>query len=378
MSNRPRRILVVLGTRPEVIKLAPLIRELRSRSSTFEVRVCATGQHRQLLDTALAGFGLVPDIDLQLMREAQSPADLLARAIAELAPVIERTEPDAVIVQGDTTSAFAGALASYYARVPLAHVEAGLRSGDPLAPFPEEQHRRMIDQLSRWLFAPTETARHNLLREGHAHEWIWVTGNTGVDALRWMQRLANDPAAIGRFEAMLRARGLDGEASGRKLVVATLHRREQLAGPLTDICAALATLANSPGIDVVLPVHPNPEIRAVLEQVLADTRVHRLPALDPVDFIALIQRAALIITDSGGVQEEAATLGVPALIVRSRSDRPESVAKAGSRVVGHDAATIIAAAFGVIDGPPSRAGSEVFGDGRSAVRIADVLALTDA
>ena len=311
------KVSVVVGTRPEAIKLAPLIRELGSRGRSFRVHVCATGQHRELLDDALRTFDLVPDVDLALMRPAQHPADLLARTITALEPVITDLRPDIVVVQGDTTSTFAGALAAYYARVPVAHVEAGLRSGDPLAPFPEEQHRRMVDQLAHWLFAPTEGARQNLLHEGHAAGRIHVTGNTGIDALRWLERRSDEPAVQAELDEFLRQQGV-GDS---RLVLATVHRREQIDGPLLEICEGLAALAATSGVSVLMPIHPNPEIRAAVDAALATSAVRRIPALDPLRFVALQRRAALVITDSGGVQEEAATLGVPALIVRTRSDR---------------------------------------------------------
>jgi len=387
----PRRVLCVLGTRPEVIKLAPLIAELRARAHSFELHVCTTGQHRELLEHALAAFGQVPDSNLDLMEPGQTPAALLAKIIEALTPLIARTRPELVIVQGDTTTAFAGALAAYYAQIPVAHVEAGLRSGDPLAPFPEEQHRRMIDQLAHWLFAPTETARRNLLREGHAPERIHVTGNTGIDALRWLERRAAEPEVEAQLDALLDSvEGLERElpeaagASGRssvpkrKLVLATVHRREQIDGPLEQICEGLASIAALRGVDVLMPIHPNPAIRAGIDAALADSGVHRIPALEPLRFVGLLRRATLVITDSGGVQEEAASLGIPALIVRARSDRPESVEAGTSRVVGHDPGSIFSAATRILDrpgSPPLLAASEVFGDGRAAVRIADVLAI---
>ncbi|NVB40370.1 UDP-N-acetylglucosamine 2-epimerase (non-hydrolyzing) [Pseudenhygromyxa sp. WMMC2535] len=386
MPTSPRKVLCVLGTRPEAIKLAPLVRELAARRSSFQVRLCATGQHRELLDDALRAFGLVPDCDLDLMRPGQDPAALLARTITALGPVIADFRPDVVVVQGDTTSTLAGALAAYYARVPVAHVEAGLRSGDPFAPFPEEQHRRMVDQLARWLFAPTESARQNLLREGHPPERVQVTGNTGVDALRWLEREAQAPAARRALDERLAAHGVSIDALGsanagqppRRLVVATVHRREQIDGPLEDICAALREVAALGGVELLMPIHPNPDIRAAVDAALVGSAVRRIPALDPLDFVGLLRRAALVITDSGGVQEEAATLGVPALIVRPRSDRPESVAAGDSRVVGHDPELILAAAARILDAEPRMGtgeGREIFGDGRAAVRIADALAL---
>lgn len=381
MASTPRRVLCVLGTRPEAIKFAPLVRELDSRGASFAVGVCSTGQHAELFDVAARCFGLRTDWRLDLMEPGQSPSEFLARALRALDPVIAEFNPDIVLVQGDTTSTLAGALAAYYGRRPVGHVEAGLRSGDPWAPFPEEQHRRMVDQLARWLFAPTASARQNLLREGHPPEHIHVTGNTGVDALRWLERRVAEPERVAELDATLDQLGLPSAAalqtSERSLVLATVHRREHGPEALAGICEALRAVAAFPEVDLLLPVHPNPRVHAAIASALEGSAVRRVPALDPERFVGLLRHARLVITDSGGVQEEAATLGVPALIVRSRSDRPESVASGGSRVVGHEAASIIAAAARVLDREPRGAHElrEPFGDGQAAVRIADVLAL---
>ena len=367
----------MFGTRPEAIKLAPLIRELRSRGRCFEVHLCSTGQHQELLDDALDALGLTPDTELGLMQPDQRPPELLARAIVEVTRVVDRLRPDVVVVQGDTTSTLAGAWAAYYARVPIAHVEAGLRSGDPLAPFPEEQHRAVVDRLSRWLFAPTATAKANLLAEGIPLDRIHVTGNTGIDALNWLRRRGDTDEEKTRLETRLAALGIDLEDAGR-LVVATVHRREQLFGPLEEICAGLRAIAASEGVTLVMPIHPNPAIRTAVDRALGSSNVHRIPALDPVAFVGLVLRSALVVTDSGGLQEEATTLGVPTLIVRAQSDRPESLEVGNSRLVGHDAMVIAAAARRLLDTAPSQLRSrELFGDGRASIRIADTLAVTD-
>lgn len=377
-NEPPRRVLFILGTRPEVVKLAPLIAEMRGRGRTFDVHVCSTGQHRELIADALAAFDLIPDDDLALMQPEQTPVDLLGRTLLALSPVLAATRPGIVVVQGDTTTALAGSMAAYYAKVPVAHVEAGLRSGDPLAPFPEEQHRRTIDLLARWLFAPTELARRALLREGHPADHIYVTGNTGIDALRILEGRSAEPTSVAELDALLRERGVP-TGGGRRLVVATVHRREQVDGPLAEIGAGLAEIAADPDVDVLLPVHPNPAIRRQLERALEGSAVRRIPALSPVGFVGLLRRADLVITDSGGVQEEAATLGVPALIVRRRTDRPESVEHGISRVVGRDPAAIATAALDVLGRPrAAHVPSDIFGDGQAAVRIADVLAIGGA
>jgi UDP-N-acetylglucosamine 2-epimerase len=380
MATSPRRVLCVLGTRPEVIKFAPLVRELDARRPLFEVGVCSTGQHEELFETAAECFGLRTDWRLGLMEPGQRPDEFLARALGSLAPVIREFAPDVVLVQGDTTSTFAGALAAYYAGVPIGHVEAGLRSGDPQAPFPEEQHRRMVDQLARWHFAPTARARQNLLSEGLAPEQVYVTGNTGVDSLRWLERRVTSPERVAAVDAYLREQGLEPagyDASGRRaLVLVTVHRREHGPEAIEGICEALRTLAASSNVDLLMPMHPNPRVHEALQRRLQGSTVRLVAPLGPERFVGLMHRAKLVITDSGGVQEEAATLGVPALIVRTRNDRPESVTEGGSRVVGHRAEAIIAAASRVLDQPSQpRQSREPFGDGQAALRIADILAL---
>lgn len=369
MSAR-RKILVVFGTRPEAIKLAPLIAELRSRRELFDVHLCSTGQHRDLLVEPLAAFGLVPDTNLEVMRAGQSLASLLSRILAELGPVFEAQRPDICVVQGDTSSAFGGAVAAFYAQVPIAHVEAGLRSGDRSSPFPEEEHRILIDSMARWCFAPTEEARNNLLRESVDSERIWLTGNTGIDALRWLERRSRDHDS--ELDAYLEDHGVGPEDT---LLVATIHRREHPDEELADIAKALAEIAARPNIRVIAPTHPNPQVRATLDRCLHGSAVRRVPVLDPVRFCGLLRRAAVVVTDSGGVQEEATSLGVPSVIVRRRSDRPESVYAGLSRVVGCDRAAIVHATFALLDSPQVRRPCDVFGDGRACARIADVLGL---
>jgi len=365
-----RKVLVVFGTRPEAIKLAPLIAELRARRELFDVHVCSTGQHRDLLTEPLEAFGLVPDSDLAVMREDQSLASLLGRIVEQLGQVFAAQRPDLCIVQGDTSSAFGGALAAFYAQTPIAHVEAGLRSSDRSSPFPEEEHRILIDSMARWCFAPTEEARNNLLRENIESERIWLTGNTGIDALRWLERRSMDRSA--ELDAYLEE--LDVPADDR-IIIATVHRREHPDAELEDIAGALRDLARTQGVSVIAPIHPNPRVRAVLDRALQGSTVRRVPVLDPIRFCGLLRRAAVVVTDSGGVQEEATSLGVPSIIVRRRSDRPESVYAGLSRVVGCERSAIVHAAFRLLDTPRERLPCDVFGDGRACGRIADVLGL---
>lgn len=370
---KQRKVLVVLGTRPEAVKLAPLVAEMRARSDQFAVRVCSTGQHRELLADALQAFSLRPDVDLALMQPEQDLGELLARILAHLGPVVAREAPDCIVVQGDTSSALGGCLAGYYAKVPVAHVEAGLRSGDPLAPFPEEQHRVVIDRLASWCFAPTDEARDNLLREGTPSERIWVTGNTGVDALYDLRRQSEAPGAARRLDELFTANGI----TQTHIIAATIHRREHTEGDLMRIAEALAELARHPNTAVVMPIHPNPFVRSVLETALATSDVHRVDRLGPVDFVGLLRRSAVVVTDSGGVQEEAATLGVAAVLARRRSDRPESVHAGLCRVVGPETRALVRAVHELLDAPPGAiTPRNTYGDGRAAVRIADVLGLS--
>ncbi len=348
----------VLGTRPEAIKLAPVI--LAARSAGHRCDILSTGQHREMLHQALAGWGLSPVLDLALMRPGQGLSTLAAGALAGLEPWLERHRPDWVLVQGDTTSALAGALAAFHARVPVAHVEAGLRSFDLDAPFPEEANRALVARLARLHFAPGEDARANLLREGVPDGCIRVTGNTGVDAL--LAVAEERPAPPIPLQP------------ARRLVLATAHRRESLRGGLDRLAAALARLAMRPDVQLVVALHCNPAAARPLRRALAGAPgVALLPPLAHRDFVALLCRAALVVTDSGGVQEEASALGIPTLVARSGTDRPGG----GAEVVGLDGARLLAAAARVLDAPPAPLRpSLAHGDGRAAGRI--IKALEDA
>ncbi|MFL1461894.1 non-hydrolyzing UDP-N-acetylglucosamine 2-epimerase [Roseococcus sp. DSY-14] len=341
----------VLGTRPEAIKLAPVIRAARAAGHRCDI--LSTGQHREMLRQALDGWGLEPALDLALMRPGQGLSALAAGVLGGLEPWLEQHRPDWVLVQGDTTSAMAGALASFHARLPLAHVEAGLRSGDLDAPFPEEANRSLIARLARLHFAPTAAARAHLRREGVADEAIRVTGNTGVDAL----------LAVAA-ERPLPPVPLDG---ARRLVLATAHRRESQDGGLDRLAAALARLAARPGVQLVVALHRNPAAAHPLRRALAGVPgAALLPPLAHRDFVALLCRAALVVTDSGGVQEEAAALGIPVLVAREETDRPGGPAE----VVGLDGARLLAAAERVLDAPPAPLRPCLaHGDGRAAGRI---------
>ena len=363
-------ILCVLGTRPEAIKLAPLLLALRRHPRLTPVLV-ATAQHRDLLDRALADFGLRPDIDLDLMQAAQHPADLLGAAIPRLAAIVADLRPAAVVVQGDTTTALAAAHAAALAQVPLVHVEAGLRSGDRAAPFPEEINRRVIAQLADVHFAPTIAARDALRGEGIAPSAIHVTGNTGIDALRLVEaRLLNGAraAALG---------GLPRLDPARSLLLVTAHRRENHGAPLRRIAKALSELAARDAVEIVVPVHPSPAVRAAFETLQATPHVHLVAPLGYAAFVALLGRAAVVLTDSGGVQEEAPALGVPVLVLRGVTERGEGVASGNARIVGTGVTAIVAAVRDLLNDKRARARmsepAHPYGDGEATQRIVAVL-----
>lgn len=332
--------------------MAPLLRALATTPGV-ESRLCATAQHRALLDTVLGHFDLVPDIDLDLMQPGQALNGLLARAVERLDSVMVEAKPDRVLVQGDTTTALAAAQAAHHRGIPVGHVEAGLRTYQ-VHPWPEEMNRRVIALIADLHFAPTEGAAAHLAAE-RVPGAIFVTGNTGIDALHLVR-----PAA-------------PPEVDG-KLVLVTGHRRESFGAPFEAICAALLAIARRPDVTILYPVHPNPNVRGPVRALLGDrANIRLVDPLDLPDFAAAMRRADLILTDSGGVQEEAAALGKPTLVLREVTERPEGVTAGYARLVGTDARLIIAEATRLLDHPPTLAPSTIYGDGRAAPRIVDIL-----
>ncbi len=360
---------VVAGTRPEAIKLSPLILELRARGA--EVTLISTGQHRELLHRAFDVFGLKPDHDLGVMRTVQTPADLLGRLTPQLAETLSGLAPDAVIVQGDTATCLAGALAAAYARLPLVHIEAGLRTGNS-EPFPEEMHRKLVAQIACLHCAPTSAAATALRSEGIAASAIHVTGNTGIDALLHVHRRLSGDAALTKTIAA-RFAAIDGS---RPLILATVHRRENHGHRLASIAAALADLAND--ADIVVPVHPHPAVAVALRSRLTGVAgVHLLPPLDYPAFVWLLGQATLVLTDSGGVQEEAPALGVPVFVLRDVTERAEGVDTGNARLIGTDRTAITRtvrallndhAVFGRMAEP-----ALPYGTGDAASRITNIL-----
>jgi UDP-N-acetylglucosamine 2-epimerase len=368
-----RRVMVAVGTRPEAIKMAPVVAALRMLPDV-EVRVTVTAQHRQMLDQVLDLFGIVPDDDLNIMAPDQALPDLFGRILSGMSGVIARRRPDLVLVHGDTSTTLATALAAHYARVPIGHVEAGLRTGNLYAPWPEEANRRLTAPLAGIHFAPTERSRANLVAEGIEPALIHVTGNTVIDALLDVAaRIERDPAL--RQSLAARFPFLD---AARRLVLVTGHRRENFGDGFEQICSALRELADRSDVQIVYPVHLNPNVQEPVQRILGGARaVHLLPPQDYLPFVYLMKQAHFIVTDSGGVQEEAPSLGKPVLVLRDTTERPEAVEAGTVRLVGTDTGKIVRDASLLLDDPGfhqsmARAHNP-YGDGLSSGRIAAIV-----
>ncbi len=363
-------VLFIFGTRPEAIKVCPVIRWMRAHTSA-DVRVCVTAQHRQMLDQVLSVFGIVPDYDLATMRTGQTLPQITARILAGLEPVFAETQPRLTLVQGDTTTTLCGALASFYARVPVAHIEAGLRTGDLAEPFPEEMNRVLVGRLSSLHFAATEAAAQTLRAEAVPDSAIHVTGNTGIDAvLHVAGGLDSGEIAAGRDWPFL--------TPDRKTIVVTAHRRESFGPGFERICEALERLADRPDICIVCPVHPNPNASGPLRARLGGHRnVHLTDPLDYVSFVDLMRRSWLLLTDSGGIQEEAPSLGKPVLVLRDKTERPEAVHAGTARLVGTDVDKILSAVTELLGDEAEYARRShiynPYGDGQASRRIAEVV-----
>ena len=374
MANR--RILSVIGTRPEAIKMAMVARALGAADG-IEHRICATAQHREMLDSVLSIFDLQPDYDLDVMVPGQDLAHITRAVLAGVTPILADFQPHRVLVQGDTTTTLAAALAAFHGKVPVGHIEAGLRSGDPTVPWPEEMNRRLTDRLSDRHYAPTRRARENLLAEGFDDDGISVTGNTGIDALLYVnRRLKNEPGFRESVEAGIPC-SLD---ASRRMILVTAHRRENLGPGLERICAALKRLATRDDVEVAYPVHPNPNVAGPVHDALANhSRIHLMPPVDYVSFVYLMTAAYIIITDSGGIQEEAPSVGKPVLVMRDLTERPEGVDAGTVRLVGTDPGRIVSEAERLLDGEDAYAGMarvhNPYGDGRAGDRVVNGLAM---
>ncbi|QDQ81927.1 non-hydrolyzing UDP-N-acetylglucosamine 2-epimerase [Paraburkholderia megapolitana] len=369
-----KKILVTFGTRPEAIKMAPVVRRLRAMEHV-DCEVCVTAQHRQMLDQVLDLFAIAPDYDLDVMRPGQTLAGLSAHMLGKLGPVLEASRPDLVLVHGDTTTTFVTSLAAYYQRIPVGHVEAGLRTGNLYSPWPEEANRKLTAALAAHHFAPTETSRGNLLREGIAPGRIVVTGNTVIDALLTVQaRLDRERDLAQRLRSAFAF--LD---ETKKMILVTGHRRENFGQGFEDICAALRRIAAShPQVQIVYPVHLNPQVREPVNRLLGNVRnVVLIEPQEYLQFVFLMTRAWLILTDSGGIQEEAPSLGKPVLVMRDTTERPEAVAAGTVRLVGTDAQRIADTVARLLNDTAeyevmSRAHNP-YGDGQACERIAAAL-----
>lgn len=363
------RVLTVFGTRPEAIKLAPVVRALSDHPG-IKHSTCVTGQHRQMLDQVLDIFGIRPDQDLRLMRPDQDLGDITSAVLRGVGAVIDQVRPDWVVVQGDTASAFAAALAALYRRVDVAHVEAGLRTGNRLSPWPEEMNRSLITRIASLHFAPTPGADRNLRAEAVPASSRLITGNTVIDALQWVAgRIRSDAALRAQCE---RSFGFLDQA--RRLILVTAHRRENFDGGLEGVFRALVEIARRGDVELVYPVHLNPAVQAAATATLAGhPAIHLVPPLDYVPFVYLMQRAHLIVTDSGGIQEEAPALGKPVLVTRDTTERPEAVEAGTARLVGTATAPLVAAITELLEDARAYAAMaqarNPFGDGHASERI---------
>ncbi len=370
-----KRILFVFGTRPEAIKLAPLIHELQRFPEVFDVRICVTAQHRQMLDQVLRFFEIIPDTDLNIMKPGQTLFDVTSESLTGLRNIIQSTTPDWVVVQGDTTTVFTAALASYYNHIRIAHVEAGLRSFNKFAPFPEEINRVITTHLADLHFCPTENARTNLLREGIKEGDIAVVGNTVIDALLYGVSKVKNHAAGDFGDAF---RGIrDGDLE-KRIVLVTGHRRENFGKPFEDICRALKEIASHDNVAIIYPVHLNPNVRKPVFEILKGIdNVHLIEPLEYPAFIWLMEKSYLILTDSGGVQEEAPSLGKPVLVMREVTERTEGIDAGTAKLVGTNPETIIRETVMLLDDPQQYKAmanrKNPYGDGRTSRRIREAL-----
>jgi len=360
-----KKVMLVFGTRPEAIKMCPLVNELKSRKELQTV-VCVTGQHRQMLDQVLEAFSVVPDYDLSIMKDKQTLFDVTTNILNSIKEVLEKERPDVVLVHGDTSTTFVTALACFYLQIPVGHVEAGLRTNNIYSPFPEEFNRQAVSIVSQFNFAPTEMAKQNLLREGRDESKIWVTGNTAIDALKTTVR-ENFSHPV-----------LDW-AEGSRLIVLTAHRRENLGEPMRQMFRAIKRLVDeTPDVKVVYPIHMNPLVRQTAHEIFGeDERFRIIEPLDVLDFHNILARSHLILTDSGGIQEEAPSLGKPVLVMRDTTERPEGIAAGTLKLVGTEEETIYNAFKELLTDQQAydkmSKASNPYGDGHACERIADVL-----
>lgn len=373
-----KKILIVFGTRPEAIKMAPLVKEFQKDTNNFETKVCVTAQHRQMLDQVLEIFDIKPDYDLNIMKPGQDLYDITSNVLIGMKSVLNDFEPDVVLVHGDTTTTLSASLAAFYAKIKVGHVEAGLRTNDIYSPWPEEGNRQLTGILANYHFAPTQQSEENLLKEGKKQQDIYVTGNTVIDALMYvLQRIENQPTLKEKIKSKISKQyQLDEE---RKIILVTGHRRENFGQGFINICEALKELAkNNPDIDIVYPVHLNPNVQKPVNEILSDvTNVYLIEPLQYEEFIYMMSQSYFIITDSGGVQEEAPSLGKPVLVMRDTTERPEAVIAGTVKLVGTDKNRLIKEAQTLIDNKVEyekmAQAHNPYGDGRACARIVKIL-----
>jgi len=382
MKDKRIKVLFVFGTRPEAIKMAPVIKEFQRNKGEFNVRICVTAQHREMLDQVLDLFSIKPHYDLNVMTKRQSLPKVTASILLRVTRIIEKENPDIVFIQGDTTTTFATAQAAYYLKIPVAHIEAGLRTNNKYSPFPEEINRRLTSVISDFHFAPTRGARENLIAEGFKESSIYVTGNTVIDALMAVVRrqkaegrkMVLEKYFLEKWNLILRK-----ETNKSKLILVTGHRRESFGGGFQRICKALRILAkDNPGIQIVYPVHLNPNVQEPVHSILGNIdNIHLISPLDYDPFVFLMTCADLILTDSGGIQEEAPALGVSVLVMRDTSERPEGIEAGSARLVGTDIKAIVAEAQKLLDNGDEykRASKAIspYGDGKASERIVKII-----
>ena len=377
-----KRILLVFGTRPEAIKMAPLVKEFQKHESEFETVVCVTGQHREMLDQVLRIFDIAPDYDLNIMKQGQDLYDVTARVLTGMRDVLDTVKPDVVLVHGDTTTSTAAALAAFYRQIPVGHVEAGLRTHDIYSPWPEEMNRQITGRIATYHFAPTPLSRQNLLNEGVKDEQITVTGNTVIDALHWVvDKIKQDPALAKSLSEELRASGYDTARlnSSRKMVLITGHRRENFGEGFISICRAIKTLSERfPNVDFIYPMHLNPNVRRPIHEVFGENlsdlgNLFFIEPLEYLSFVYLMEKSTLVLTDSGGIQEEAPGLGKPVLVMRDTTERPEALEAGTVKLVGTDYDKIVGEVSALLTDTAaydrmSRAVNP-YGDGKACERI---------
>lgn len=381
-----KKIMLVFGTRPEAIKMAPLVKEFQKHPDTFQTIVCVTGQHREMLDQVLNIFDIRPDFDLNIMKQGQDLYDVTARVLTGMRDVLREAQPDVVLVHGDTTTSTAAALAAFYQQIPVGHVEAGLRTHNILSPWPEEMNRQITGRIASYHFAPTALSRQNLLQENVDDANITVTGNTVIDALYWVvDRIKNDRSLNAELEEVLRHAGYDVNrlADGRPLVLITGHRRENFGDGFINMCTAIKQLTERyPNVDFVYPMHLNPNVRRPIHEVFGDDlsnlgNMHFIEPLEYLSFVYLMEKSTIVLTDSGGIQEEAPGLGKPVLVMRDTTERPEALEAGTVKLVGTDREKIFNEVSTLLDDAAAYAhmsqAVNPYGDGLACSRIVERL-----